>query len=67
MNNIALSLALVTALVCSSCRNNASKSGITPEQAFDGVSNYCRSEYDWSVAKDKDSIMTLEMGEETET
>ncbi len=63
MKQIALSLALVAALMCCSCRNNAAKSGITPEQAFEGVSNYCHGAYDWSVAEDKASIMTLEMGE----
>ena len=43
MKRIALSLALAAALLCCSCRNNAAKSGITPEQAFEGISNYCRS------------------------
>ena len=67
MKHIALSLALVAALMCCSCRNNAAKKGITPEQALEGVSNYCHGEYDWSSAEDNASIMTLEMGEETET
>lgn len=60
-------MALVAALICCSCRNGAAKSGITPEQAFEGVGNYCRGEYGWSVAEGNASIMTLEMGEETET
>ena len=33
--------------------------------AYEGVSNYCHSEYDWSIAEDNPEIMTLEMGEET--
>ena len=53
--------------MCCSCRNNAAKGGLSPEQAFEGVSNYCHGEYDWSAAEDNASIMTLEMGEETET
>ena len=34
--------------------------------AFEGVSNYCHSAYDWSVAKDNPDIMGVEMGEETD-
>lgn len=43
------------------------KSGITADMAYEGVSNYCHSAYDWSVAEDNPSIMGLEMGEETDT
>ena len=67
MKHIALSLALVAALMCCSCRSNAAKSGITAEQALEGVCNYCRNEYDWSRAEDNASLMTIEMGGETET
>ena len=35
--------------------------------AYEGVSNYCHSEYDWTVAEDNPDIMTLEMGEETDS
>lgn len=35
--------------------------------AYDGVSNYCHRAYYWSVAEDHPSIMTLEMGEETDS
>ena len=35
--------------------------------AYEGVSNYCHSEYDWSVSEDNPDIMTLEMGEETDS
>ena len=35
--------------------------------AYEGVSNYCHSEYDWSIAEDNPDIMTLEMGEETDS
>ena len=40
---------------------------ITKEMAYEGVSNYCHSEYDWSIAEDNPEIMTLEMGEETDS
>ena len=34
--------------------------------AYEGVNNYCHSEYDWSVAKDNSSMMYVKMGEETD-
>ena len=44
-----------------------SKCTITSEMAYEGVNNYCHSEYDWSVAKENPSIMCVEMGEETDS
>ena len=35
--------------------------------AYEGVSNYCHSTYDWTAADGNPDIMTLEMGEETDT
>ena len=35
--------------------------------AYEGVNNYCHSAYDWSIAEDNPDIMTLEMGEETDS
>ena len=40
---------------------------ITEEMAYEGVNNYCHSAYDWSIAEDNPDIMTLEMGEETDS
>ena len=40
---------------------------ITEDMAYEGVNNYCHSEYDWSIAKDNPDIMYVRMGEETET
>lgn len=48
-------------------RQKASKSKITAEMAFEGVSNYCHSAYDWSAAEENPDIMGLEMGEETDS
>ena len=45
---------------------NTTKSDITAEMAYEGVSNYCHSAYDWSVAKENSSIMYVQMGEETD-
>lgn len=66
MKQIALLIALAVLFLCS-CGSNASKSMITKEMAYEGVSNYCHSEYDWSIAEDNPEIMTLEMGEETDS
>ena len=35
--------------------------------AYEGVSNYCHSAYDWSIAKENPSIMYVQMGEETDS
>ena len=50
-----------------SCGNNTAKRGITAEMALEGVSNYCHSAYDWSIAEDNPSIMGIEMGEESDS
>ena len=47
--------------------SNAPKSKITKEMAYEGVNNYCHSEYDWSIAEENPSIMYVTMGEETES
>ena len=48
-------------------KSDEPKIEITAEMAFEGVSNYCHSEYDWSIAEENPSIMGLEMGEETDS
>ena len=40
---------------------------IMADMAYEGVNNYCHSEYDWSAAKDNPDIMSLTMGEETDS
>ena len=42
-------------------------SKITEKMAYDGVNNYCHSEYDWSITEENPDIMYVNMGEETET
>ena len=66
MKHIALSFILIAVLFCS-CGNNTTKSEITAEMAYEGVSNYCHSAYDWSIAKENPSIMYVQMGEETDS
>ena len=54
-------------ILSSSTEINITKDKITAEMAFEGVSNYCHSTYDWSVAEDNPSIMYVEMGVETDS
>ena len=57
-------------LLCSCHRNKTDvlqHSSITAEMAYEGVNNYCHSEYDWSPAEENPSMMSVTMGEETET
>ena len=63
---LATSFVMTILLLCS-CGTNASKSEITAEMAYEGVSNYCHSTYDWSIAEENPSIMYVEMGEETDS
>jgi len=44
-----------------------SKGGVTEDLAYQGVSNYCHSRYDWSAAEENPSMMYIQMGEDTET
>ena len=66
MKQIAI-LFILTAMLFCSCGSNTTKSEITAEMAYEGVSNYCHSAYDWSIAKENPSIMYVQMGEETDS
>ena len=69
MKHIVFLFLLAAMLLCSCGSKNSkeSQSKITAEMALEGVSNYCHSEYDWSIAKDNPDIMGVEMGEETDS
>ena len=69
MKHIAFSFILIAMLLCScgSKSTKESQSEITAEMALEGVSNYCHSTYDWSVAKENPDIMYVQMGEETDS
>ena len=70
MKPIVISSLLIAVLFCS-CQKNKTDviqhADITAEMAYEGVSNYCHSEYDWSIAEENPSMMSVTMGEETET
>ena len=64
---IATLLVFIFAGVLLSCETNASKNEITAEMALEGVSNYCHNEYDWSAAEENPDIMSVTMGEESDS
>lgn len=69
MKGFIISSALIALLLCSCHRNKADLAqqvGITAEMAYEAVNNYCHSEYDWSIATENPSMMSVTMGEETE-
>ena len=66
MKHFIFSIVLAVLFFCS-CGTSVTKSEVTEEMAFEGVSNYCHSAYDWSIAEENPSMMYVEMGEETET
>ena len=69
MKHIVTLSALIFLLLCSCHKNKTNDtlqpSGITAEMAYEGVDNYCHSEYDWSVAEENPSMMSITMGEES--
>ncbi len=70
MKQIVLISALSFLLLCSCHRakTDASQpSGVTAEMAYEGVNNYCHSEYDWSVAQENPDMMSVTMGDSTES
>jgi len=70
MRYITLSFLFSILLLCS-CRQGkggeAQVSDVTAEMALEGVSKYCHDEYDWSVAEENPEMMSVTMGDETET
>ena len=46
---------------------NISEDRITKEMAYEGINNYCHSEFDWSVAEGNPESMYVAMDEESET
>lgn len=70
MKHIVITSVLMAILLCSCHRNKTDvmqSSNITAEMAYEAVNNYCHSEYDWSVAEENPSMMSVTMGEETES
>ncbi len=65
-----ITICLLSTMLLCSCGSKSTKesqSKITAEMAYEGVNNYCHSEYDWSIAKDNPDIMYVQMGEESDS
>ena len=60
-------LSLLFLILLCSCGGNAFKQEITADMAFEGISNYCHTAYDWDTAEADSSVMYVEMGEETDS
>ena len=70
MKHIVITSVLMVLLLCACNRSKTDViqlSRVTAEMAYEGVNKYCHSEYDWSVAEENPSMMSVTMGEETET
>ena len=70
MKQIVLLSALCFLLLCSCHRAKTDAlqpSGVTAEMAYEGVNNYCHSEYDWSVAEENPDMMSVTMMDSTES
>ena len=69
MRHLFITSVLAALLFCSCSDNKTSATSsteITAEMAYEGVNNYCHSEYDWSAAEGNPDMMYVTMGEETE-
>ena len=70
MKNIVILSALVVLFLCSCHRSKTDVMQhpcVTAEMAFEGVNNYCHSEYDWSRAEENPDVMYVAMGDSTES
>ena len=70
MKHIVITSVLMVLLFCACNRSKTDviqSPRVTAEMAYEGVNKYCHSEYDWSVAEENPSMMSVTMGEETET
>ena len=58
-------LSAVMLLLLGGCRKKTDC--ISAGMAYEGVSNYCHSEFDWSPAQENPSIMYVALGDSTDT
>lgn len=53
-------------LLLAGCRKSKPDT-LSAQMAYDGVSNYCHAEFDWSPAQDNPSIMYVSLADSTDT
>ena len=57
-------LSVVMLLLLGGCRKKTDE--ISAQMAYEGVSNYCHSEFDWSPAQENPSIMYVALADSTD-
>ena len=70
MKYFVISSALIVLLLCSCNRNKTDltqHADVTAAMAYEGVNNYCHSQYDWSRAEENPDVMYVAMGDSTES
>ena len=70
MKYFVISSALIVLLLCSCNRNKTDltqHADVTAAMAYQGVNNYCHSQYDWSRAEENPDVMYVAMGDSTES
>jgi len=66
MKHLYLTLLLAALFLCA-CGSGTSRNTVTAQMALEGVTRYCHATYDWSPAQDNPSLMSVEMGQETDS
>ena len=65
MRYTSLVILVIITLLLGGCRKKTD--GISAQMAYEGVSNYCHSEFDWSPAQENPSIMYVTLADSTDT
>ena len=68
--SLIFSLIFTVLLLCSCHKDKTAtpqRPELTAEMAYEAVNNYCHQAYDWSPAADNPSLMSVMMGEETDS
>ena len=66
MRYIVVVASAIMMLLLGGCRGSKTDR-ISAQMAYEGVSNYCHSEFDWSPAQENPSIMYVVLADSTDT
>jgi len=66
MRKIVFILSAIMVLLLAGCRGSKPER-ISAQMAYEGVSKYCHSEFDWSPAQDNPSIMYVSLADSTDS
>ncbi|MBR5935556.1 MAG: hypothetical protein IKZ89_05350 [Bacteroidaceae bacterium] len=59
-------ISVIITLLLGGCRGSEPER-ISAQMAYEGVSNYCHNEFDWSVAQENPAIMYVAMADSTDS